>query len=297
MSKMTEPFIFVSCGQYTEEEKSLGREIRRIVKSVTGLDAFFAEDVQDLNGLESNILDALHDCVAFVTVMHPRGEIVRPDDSVRIRASVWIEQEIAIATYIQRVEGRSLPVIAFAHESVDREGIRDVLHLNPIPFRDDSQIIPTLRERLSEWSRLERSTIRVVMRSGKGKQQDGHWTRQLTVSLINDSDARIEKLNSEVRLPAGVLKHWASAYGGEVKSSDTRFRCFRHDENDTGPVQPHDTVILFRSDYCPICALNDAGGIEALVAEAKVEATVWINGQKYKDERTIQGLAKDADDD
>jgi hypothetical protein len=42
---------------------------------------------------------------------------------------VWIEQEIAIATYIQRIEKRTLPIIAFKHESVGRERIRDLLHL------------------------------------------------------------------------------------------------------------------------------------------------------------------------
>jgi hypothetical protein len=288
--------IFVSCGQYTEAEKSLGRAIREVVKAVTGLDAFFAEDVQDLNGLESNILDALHDSIAFVTVMHPRGKITRPDGSVHIRASVWIEQEIAIATYIQLVEKRSLPVIAFAHELVDSEGIRDVLHLNPILFRNDSEILPILRERLLPWNSLRASGVRVQIQSGNRKLQEGHWTRQLTVSLINDSGQRIEKLTSEIRLPAGILKHWSSFINGEVKSSDTRYRYFRRDESETGTVQPHDTAVLLRLDYCPKCALDDAGGVQDLVSHATVESTVWIDGRKYNAKRTIQELAEDADE-
>jgi integrase len=64
-----------------------GRAIVKMVKSVTGLDAFFAEDVQDLNGLESNILGALRSCAAFITVMHPRGKIVRRNGSEHSRAS------------------------------------------------------------------------------------------------------------------------------------------------------------------------------------------------------------------
>ncbi len=66
--------IFVSCGQFTKAEKFVGKEIVRIVKAVTGIDAFFAEEVQDLNGLDSNILGALRECVGFITVIHPRGE-------------------------------------------------------------------------------------------------------------------------------------------------------------------------------------------------------------------------------
>jgi hypothetical protein len=130
---MDKPFIFISCGQYTDSEKALGRDIRKIVKQVTRLDTFFAEEIQDLNGLQTNILGALRDCFGFITVMHPRGTVQYPDGSSRIRASVWIEQEIAIAAYIQQT--RPLPVIAFIHKDVGREGLRDFLHLNPINSR------------------------------------------------------------------------------------------------------------------------------------------------------------------
>jgi hypothetical protein len=152
---MSRPFIFVSCGQFTDEEKSLGKSIVKMVKAITGSDAFFAEEVQDLNGLDSNILAALRDCAGFITVMHPRGKIIRPDESTHIRASVWIEQEIAIATYIQRVEKRSLPVIAFIHKSVGREGIRDLLHLNPIVFSHENDILESLPELLQPWTTLK----------------------------------------------------------------------------------------------------------------------------------------------
>lgn len=121
--------VFISCGQYADAEKNLGKRIAELVRTTTDLEPFFAEEVQDLNGLDTNILKAMHDCVAFITVLHPRGEITRPDGSKVTRASVWIEQEIAVATYIQRVEKRALPIIAFKHKSVSREGIRDLLHL------------------------------------------------------------------------------------------------------------------------------------------------------------------------
>src|SRR6185437_4721221 len=120
--QLDNPFIFVSCGQYTQEEKRLGKQITEMVKDDTGLDAFFAENVQNLSGLDESILVALHNCAAFIVVLHARGTIERPDGPSLVRASVWIEQEIAIATYIERVEKRVLPIIAFKHASVGREG-------------------------------------------------------------------------------------------------------------------------------------------------------------------------------
>src|SRR5215469_8796839 len=130
--------IFISCGQFTDAERRLGRQIAQMVRAQTDLEPFFADEVQDLNGLDANIINALRNCVAFITVLHPRGEIKRPDGSTLVRGSVWIEQEIAIATYIQRVEDRQLTIIAFKHKSVGREGIRDLLHLNPIEFANES---------------------------------------------------------------------------------------------------------------------------------------------------------------
>ena len=148
--------IFISCGQHTDAEKRLGAKISELVRSLTDCVPFFAEDVQDLNGLDANILKALHHCVGFITVLHPRGEISRPDGSF-MRASVWIEQEIAIATYIQQIEKRDLPIIAFKHKSVGREGLRDFVVSNPFEFSDESEVLNELPRRLVAWKSLKPS--------------------------------------------------------------------------------------------------------------------------------------------
>ena len=80
--------IFISRGQYTDAEKQLGKKISEMVRALTHCVPFFAEDVQDLNGLDANILGALHNCPGFITVLHPRGEIKRPN-GLLVRASVW----------------------------------------------------------------------------------------------------------------------------------------------------------------------------------------------------------------
>src|SRR5271154_1435950 len=164
--------IFISCGQFTDSEKKLGKQIATAVKNLTGLEPFFAEEVQDLNGLDANILSALHECVGFITVLHPRGEIKQPNGSL-VRASVWIEQEIAIATYIQRVEKRTLPIIAFKHKSVGRDGIRDLLHLNPFEFSQEAEILTELPKRLAAWGPLKPAGVGVQIKSTKRGRHDG----------------------------------------------------------------------------------------------------------------------------
>ncbi len=152
--RSSEPkIIFISCGQSTEAEIQLGTQIFSVVKSF-GFEPFFAEKVQNLDGLNSSILRKLSECAAFITVLHPRGEIKTPKGDTIIRASVWIEQEIAIASYIQLIEKRELPVIAFAHEDVSREGLRTLLHLNPTKFKTEQDVISKLRGRLNELGEL-----------------------------------------------------------------------------------------------------------------------------------------------
>lgn len=72
--------IFIFCGQFTDAEERLGNQISNLLRPV-----------QDLNRLDTNILEALRNCVAFVTVLHPRCQIERPDGPTLVRASVWIE--------------------------------------------------------------------------------------------------------------------------------------------------------------------------------------------------------------
>lgn len=289
---MSKPSIFISCGQCTDAEKNLGKEIAKIVREF-GFEPFFAEDVQDLNGLDTNILSALRDCVGFITILHPRGLITRPDDSTLTRASVWIEQEIAIVAYIQRVENRPIHTIAFKHKSVGREGVRDVIQLNPIDFNSESEILEALPERLRPLSTGLATGIQLQLKSTDTRNQDGHPIRQLEVMLLNESNRRIENYDFELRVPAGILKHWSQTYMLEVKvpSSNSCDRYFRLDQRNKGIVGPRSEMQLLSMEYCKTCA----GMAQSLLAGGlSVRATIWIDGREYKVETTIEELEKNA---
>lgn len=151
--------IFVSCGQFTEDEKNLGKRICEIVR-LSRHEPYFAETQSNLRGLHENILTKLFECSGLITVMHPRGEVHVSPTAHHVRGSVWIEQEIAIAAFLTHCLKRNIQVAAFIHESVRREGIRDLLHLNPISFRDDDEITERLPAILNTW-RLEENVSTV----------------------------------------------------------------------------------------------------------------------------------------
>jgi hypothetical protein len=145
--------IFVSCGQRTDDEKMLGEAICDLVSSAGAFAPFFAQQQSDLNGLHENIMGALERAVGFIAVMHPRGNVIAPETGnvIVTRASVWVEQEIAIAAFINRSRKQKIPTAVYCHRSVGREGMRELLHLNPTTFEINDEVIGHLSARLPAW--------------------------------------------------------------------------------------------------------------------------------------------------
>src|SRR5258708_15126463 len=159
---MKKGLIFISCGQVTAEEKTLGKQVCALVKDLTPHEPYFAENQNSLEGLTQNILGSLDDSVGLITIMHPRGIVTFPDNRQDIRASVWIEQEIAIAAYITQILKRQLKIASYIHHSIRREGMRDQLLLNAILFTAAAEVLTHLRDILPTWKDLPASLKRTT---------------------------------------------------------------------------------------------------------------------------------------
>jgi hypothetical protein len=139
--------IFISCGQFTEEEKNLGKALAEIIDESTRFQGYFAQNQSSLEGLSKHIFGAVDTCAGFVAVMHHRGMVQTPQGR-NIRASVWIEQEIAIAAFLAQAQGRELPVALYVQHGVSLEGVRQQLILNPITFSDSAEVVADFRDRV-----------------------------------------------------------------------------------------------------------------------------------------------------
>jgi len=147
---MEKPLIFVSCGQYTREEAELGTAISEFIARETPYEPYFAEEQNTLEGLVTNILGALDRAAGLIAVIHNRGTVTTPKGALE-RGSVWIEQEIAIAAFIQHVLKRNIEVALYAQEGIALEGIRQQLRLKLMSFKTASDILTDLPERLRSW--------------------------------------------------------------------------------------------------------------------------------------------------
>ena len=183
---MDDKLIFVSCGQATDAEIATGQLAKTVVDEQPGFRAYFAETVHDLEGLSSNVFDALRGTAGIVAFLHSRGVVTRTDESVwGVRSSVWINQELAIAAFMQFYESRSIPVLAFAEADVKLEGAMTALIVNPKPLAMESLAaeleswlgeiagtghVPDADRAFAEkWSQLSPKTLNVldcVMREG-----------------------------------------------------------------------------------------------------------------------------------
>jgi hypothetical protein len=188
--------------------------------------------------------------------------------------------------------------MAFRHTAVGLEGIRQLIHLNPIEFRDEADVISDLRTRLPGMFGNSAGEIGVHLRSIRGLSQDNHAIRRLEVSLYNGSARSFSSYIGKVCVPSDVLEHWGTIYPGEILPRKGDRRCFRFTEEGRETLLPEGEIV-FPLDYCLTCiaerATKDTGF--AQTAETKiVEATAWIDGRKYEVTKTLKELTIEGDE-
>jgi hypothetical protein len=138
--------IFVSCGQRTQEEQDLGQGVEDLVNRTPGFCAYRAASVQDLQGLNDNIMEALGRCSGLVAVLHRRGKIPLGNDKDGETSSIWINQEIAILSYRRWLEHAPIPVKIFKEPEVALEGAMTSQIANPADFTSLDQVLEEVRK-------------------------------------------------------------------------------------------------------------------------------------------------------
>jgi len=114
--------IFVCHGQLDHERKN-GLWLASVIEKMPGFRAYFADAVHDTDGLSQHIFGNLERCDGFLAVMHKRGEVEFLGRRIT-RASVWVQQELAIVTFLnyQRQAERRSKVRVFAEQVLSGRG-------------------------------------------------------------------------------------------------------------------------------------------------------------------------------
>ena len=133
--------VFISCGQRNERERSIGLEVDRYFLQ-RGFETYFAEKVHSPEALTEHIFAYLKESEYFVFIDFKREKI----KSSKFRGSLFVNQEIAIATFLK------LQGIGFSEKDVKREGILDYQIYNALTFKDGTEIIAKLKKETSNWN-------------------------------------------------------------------------------------------------------------------------------------------------
>jgi hypothetical protein len=271
--------VFISCGQFTAEEKQLGAAICALVEELTAFQPYFAEYQTSLEGLTKNILGALNESVGLIAVLHPRGALTYPGSGDHARGSVWVEQEIAIAAFISQIVGRNLKTAAFVHESVALEGMRTQLLLNPRKFRSSSGVLDHLRKVLPGWSTEgtpRDGEVVLAIKSNQTKITSERHDYELELDILNNATERIDDYQIDLLFPDAFLNQ-TMQYGREVYDRRTHtHRLFR-------AVSRKGLDAIYPGDRCkaltvPYYVDHDIFWNKSEHLDDKVTATLYISG-------------------
>jgi hypothetical protein len=246
---MFKPTVFVSCGQRTAEEKMLGIQICAMVTELTPFKPFFADTQNNLNGLHDNIMSALAKAVGFIAVMHPRGNVFVPGETEPLitRASVWVEQEIAIAAYIDRLRPQRLLTAVYQHRSVGREGMRELLHLNPMGFDSHESLLRDLRSRIADW-RLNESIDDGGELSLKANPAYSPGGRRVTlIPHFRNLGERADKYSCVMYVPSQLMMNMGSNYLAVASDRQGYDKFVFSEKHRNGEPILHDTSMDFMS--------------------------------------------------
>ena len=142
--------------------------------------------------------------------MHHRGDIVTPGGERITRGSVWIEQEVAIAAFMQHVLARKMEVVLYLQKGISREGIRSQLRLKPVEFESNAEVLIDLRARVPEWVLLPRPDAPLIAQ-WNWKLQPGYTGDRheyvFHVELYNSSEEMIDQWKAEIWFPTAFIEN------------------------------------------------------------------------------------------
>ena len=270
--------VFISCGQQTQQEKELGEQIQKLVRELTPFEPYYAEYQSSLEGLTKNIFAALNQCVGFVAVMHHRGRV---EPTGFIRASVWVEQEIAIAAFIKAILNKNIEVAAFTEKGIALEGVRKQLLLNPKEFTSNKDVIKHLRVILPTWQAIQNhfGLDLALTYEKKNITQERH-DYQLVVLLTNSGSQPVDDWHIDIEFPTALLEHPEQDRHFVGFRSNNTHSFFRVKQYDHGTVLfPGDTLRALAIDYF---VDNESYRQSHNLFERTVRATLYSKGIKPK---------------
>lgn len=272
--------VFISCGQETDAEKTLGSAISNLINELTPYKPYFAEMQTTLEGLTANIFGALNRAAGFIAVLHPRGN-VSPQGIVR--ASLWVEQEIAIAAFLQQTLGRDLHVAAYLQRGIALEGLRIQLLLNPVEFNSNEEVINHLKKILPTWKPSRELEdifpLSATINYEKVKIHSKRHDYCLILLLTNTGISPVSDYHVDLEFPAGLIEGPNDLDHYVPDRSTQDYSHFRTTWGEIGDIFPGDSQVIMKIPYY---VDHDIFWNRSHLLESTVKVTIYLRGYSPK---------------
>jgi hypothetical protein len=138
--------VFISCGQGSEEEKNIAREIKERLERELNFNAYVATMDHSLNSLTQNIFDELEHSEYFLFLDFKREQLCSSKQKKAYRGSLFTNQELAIAAFIKDIR-----ILGFQEEGVNKiDGMLKYLQINCDSFSDRASLPELIVQRIRE---------------------------------------------------------------------------------------------------------------------------------------------------
>jgi hypothetical protein len=247
--------VFISCGQCSRDEIELGQKLKSLVEEHTPFEGYFAQNQTTLDGLSRDVFGALNPCAGFVAVMHSRGNVATPDGS-HVRASVWIEQEIAIAAFLAQAQGRRIPTAIYIQEGIKREGVREQLLLTgALEFRVSEEVRGDFEAQVVNGkfapARVQQAkAVELSLGYEKINTSVKPHRYRLKMQITNTGTERLDNYWIELEFPKPPLGDYPRDWNEERQRATDTHRFFRATRDALGvDLYPNDPIPAMPIDY------------------------------------------------
>ena len=140
--------VFISCGQATDEEKAISKEIDHLLDNL-GYEPYVAIRAQTILDINQGIIDELKSSDMYLLVNFKREQLKGEGEGGRHRGSLFSNQELAIA-YALNFE----KLLILNEKGVKREGVLAYMAANTPEFQSYDDVLPTLCQAVEDarWS-------------------------------------------------------------------------------------------------------------------------------------------------
>lgn len=151
--ELLRPKVFISCGQHTEEERGIARQIADELTKL-GFEPYVAVVEQSLEGLKNNLFRQLETSEYFLFIDFKREQIAKESFC---RGSLFTNQELAIASFL------GIQATGFQEVGVmPLDGMIGAMQLNADAFEDRQALVEHALGRVKEkWSTGWKNGLRI----------------------------------------------------------------------------------------------------------------------------------------